>query len=382
MKSAPVVLDVASTSQGAYRLLRLRAERINADGRFLNIVVCPPGEEVKEIEELGVEVIEWKVSRNLNPFSIPGEILQLMKIFEETEASIVHSHNSKAGGVSRIATALFNLRKRNSELKVVHQVHGFVFGQYEGLKRSLFLAIERFLALFTDYLLFQNTFELDLAERAGFSKRALLCKIGNGISFEEFERLIDELQTKDRDNICRIISVARLEPVKNQQMLIQSLGYLREHYGREDFFCSFIGEGDSQQYTDQITRLGLQGHVEFTGKLGREEIVKYYAKADINVLTSRTEGMPRALMEAIYMGVPSIGTDVIGTIEVIKPGISGEIVPLDDVKALADRINELWQNPERRAALSKSGREYAKQHFDENKVVDKLLDLYDEIVKS
>lgn len=371
------ILDFATTSQGAYRLLRKRVAEIQQESEFEDFIVCPPGEEVELLRTEGLEVIEINIGRSLNPFALPGEIKAFQQILQEAAPDVVHSHNSKAGGVARLAVKRHNRKKTNKPIVIMHQVHGFVFGRYRGIKRSIFVLIEKILAKSTDFLLFQNELELQFAQKAGFNSKAELVKIGNGISFEELDSHRNKLTAQKPEGVdYRIVCVARLEPVKNQMMLLHALRVLKTEYNLNSFVCTFIGEGDPETYKNFINSAGLSAQVEFTGKVSRDAVVGYYESADLNVLTSLTEGMPRALMEAIYLGVPSIGTNVIGTSEVIKPGVSGELVELGDVESLAEMMATLLRNQERREALVESGKAYALVHFDERNVIKKLTDLY------
>jgi len=366
------ILDIATTSQGAYRLLRLRVSEFNKKSEYSNSIVCPQGSEIALMRNDGISVYTIQMSRGLNPFKLPSEIKSLIGIFEEFKPDIIHSHNSKAGGVSRLAAYVYNKKNKNSKIIVIHQVHGFVFSRYSGLKRNIFIILERLFSRMTDYLLFQNNYDMDFANNSNFGEKAQLVKIGNGISFSE---LINE-KSSINNNRKKIVCVARLEPVKNQTMLIKSLSILKEKFEFDKFECVFIGEGDSEKYSELVTKLGLDSHISFTGKVSRDKIVNYYNNADLNVLTSLTEGMPRALMEAIYMGVPSIGTRVVGTTEVIKSGISGELVELGDVEGLAAMMYDLLNNEEKRQQLIESGMQYAKEHFNEQNVIKRLQELY------
>lgn len=371
------ILDIATTSQGAYRLLRLRVSEFNKESEYSNSIVCPEGSEVALMRKEGIPVYTIQMSRGLNPFKLPSEIRSLIRIFEEYKPDIIHSHNSKAGGVSRLAAYVYNKKKKNVKIVVMHQVHGFVFSRYSGFKRSVFIILERLFSRMTDYLLFQNNHDMDFANNKNFGKKTQLIKIGNGISFSE---LINEGPSANKNERKKIVCVARLEAVKNQTMLIHALGILKEKYKFVGFECSFLGEGDNAIYTELVQNLELDEYVRFCGKVSRDEIVEYYSRADLNVLTSLTEGMPRALMEAVYMGVPSIATRVVGTTDVIKPGISGELVELDDVEGLAALMFELLNNEKRRLQLIESGIQYAREHFNEQDVIERLRVLYKKAV--
>lgn len=139
------VVDISSTDQGAYRLLRTRVKKINNDARFENYIICPRGEWVEKIKSLGIKHIPYDIDRKLNFMNIYSEIKKLEKLILEVNPDIVHSHNSKSGAIARIAVDNIN-RKYDKSIRMVHQVHGYHFTKYKGMKRKVFLDIERYLA--------------------------------------------------------------------------------------------------------------------------------------------------------------------------------------------------------------------------------------------
>jgi hypothetical protein len=119
------VVDIASTGQGAYRLLRTRVKKINDDGRFENYIISPGGEWAEKIKSLGIKHISYDIDRGLNPFNAFMEIRRLEKLLLEINPDIVHSHNSKSGAAARIAAYRINKRYKKS-IKIIHQVHGTI----------------------------------------------------------------------------------------------------------------------------------------------------------------------------------------------------------------------------------------------------------------
>ena len=98
----------------------------------------------------------------------------------------------------------------------------------------------------------------------------------------------------------------------------------------------------------------LAGRTEFLGWLRGRPLDLEYARASLFVLPSRTEGLPLALLEAMWHGVPCIATTVGAVPEVLANG-AGALVPPEDVDSLADTIRALLEDPERAAALGAEG---------------------------
>lgn len=367
-------MDILSTNQGAYRLVKHRARVINQT--HTNYIVCPEGEFTQSIIDSGVPVISYAIKRELGLSTIK-EITALLRILKEYNPDVVHSHNSKTGAITRMAAYLYNKRNKKKIL-VIHQVHGYYFNGVTGLKSSIYKMIEKHLARFTDVLLFQNRTELAMSRDMKMDRHARLEYIANGISFDEFDS-VNRDKTRD-SNVFNLLTIARIERVKNQKLIIDGLNIMVNLQGRKNIMLYLIGEQSNDYHgeiTKQIQKYGLENHVIFTGMLDREALMDYFSKGDLSVLTSIKEGKPRAIMESLYVGIPCIGTDVTGTNEVIIDDFNGYLTPLNDADALAERIAYLMDNPETRKRLSRNATAYAKEHFDERQVIDRLLELYE-----
>lgn len=366
------VFDVGSTDQGAYRLLRTRVKKVDSDERFENYIVCPSGEWQEKIVEEGIKWIQFDVTRGLGIKNVFDEIKLLKNIFIENRPDIVHSHNSKTGALARISVYLAN-RKLDKKIKMIHQVHGYHFTTYTGIKKQIFLNIEKFLSNITDVLLFQNKFEYELSKDNKMNKKSELVYIGNGINIEEFTNIpIKEIETNKTNIVC----VARIEPVKNHMMLLQGVNLLKIKYNYDNFELILIGEGDKTELEEYISQNNLKENIRFTGVLDRKDVINIIHNSHISVLTSIKEGKPRALIESLFMGKPCVATNVVGTNEVIIDGENGYLVELNNIKVFAEKLYELINDSKIYNKFSQNAKEFAKLEFNENNVIQRLKDVY------
>jgi glycosyltransferase involved in cell wall biosynthesis len=111
-----------------------------------------------------------------------------------------------------------------------------------------------------------------------------------------------------------------------------------------------------------------------------EDMPSLYASASIVCLPSYREGMPRTLLEAAASGCAIVTTDIAGCREAILPGTSGDLVPPRDGPALAEAIQSLIDDPDRRERYGRAGRELALARHGINDVVDRTLAIYDELL--
>ena len=172
------------------------------------------------------------------------------------------------------------------------------------------------------------------------------------------------------DYACVLGTVARLDSIKNQAMMIKALKIILKHY--PDTVLIIVGDGPERENLEKLTsQLELSSNVIFTGF--REDAHLFYKIMDIFLLTSFSEGTAMTLLEAMASGVPCIVTDVGGNIEIVKDNETGFIIPSDDREALADKIILLLNNDELRKEMGRGSR----LRFEANFTVDKMVKAYE-----
>lgn len=159
-----------------------------------------------------------------------------------------------------------------------------------------------------------------------------------------------------------LLSVGRLHAVKNQSFLIQACFFLKE-YGLP-LRCLIAGEGPERGRLEFLIReLGLQNTVELLGHVPHPEISRYYQEADLVVLTSRSEGIPLVLMEAMAHGRVVLAPAITGIPELVLNGRTGFLYSPGVLEDFVWRVDQIARslpalNPVRRAA-----REHVREHF-------------------
>ena len=368
------IIDFATTGQGAERLLLSRVKKINDDKRFKNKIICPEGEEARRITENGIAVSVVKINRGLGIINIICEFLALYKIIKTNPPHIIHTHNSKAGALGRIVCWYVNLFKKK-KIYVIHQMHGYYFTKLKGFKRKVFCWIEKVLALISDALLFQNKYEYELSKKFK-PKKTKLCLIGNGINFDNFNGIYEARGEHSNRDIKNIICIARIEPVKNHKMVIEAANILKNRYQYNNFIIYIIGEGEKRHLEKIIKQYSLSENIVFTGKLLQKQVVEYLEIADISILTSIKEGMPRSLIESMYYAIPCIGTNVVGTNEVIIDNFNGYLADLNDHEKFAERMHYILKNDNIKKELGENAKKYCLENFNEDNVIERIKDIY------
>ncbi len=170
-----------------------------------------------------------------------------------------------------------------------------------------------------------------------------------------------------------IVAVGRLDDNKNHAMLIQAFSGIADQFS--EYVVTIYGDGDKKEELQALIRkCGLEDRVTLAGK--SNQIKEDIYKSSVFVLTSDTEGMPNALIEAMALGLTVISTDCPcgGPKDLITPGVNGYLTPVRDVKALEQKLKECLSHPEE---MERMGQEATKIQEKMNpKLVNRLWEDY------
>lgn len=167
--------------------------------------------------------------------------------------------------------------------------------------------------------------------------------------------------------------VARLEEVKDHETFL--LGAKEVLEKRQDVRFYIIGDGTLRSALEmRVKELGIDEKVTFTGFL--KDVEKIEAALDIAVITSKQEALCLSILESMIAGIPAVGTDSGGVAEVIKNGENGYLIPVGDSHALAERLEELLSDDEKRKAFGACAAKMAAETFLADKMTKKIEKLY------
>jgi glycosyltransferase involved in cell wall biosynthesis len=149
---------------------------------------------------------------------------------------------------------------------------------------------------------------------------------------------------------------------------------------RPDAQFALVGEGPLRDaVAARIQELGLEGHVHLAG--WHDEASRLMAAADVVTLTSRWEGAPYTLLEAMAWSRPVVATAVNGCPEIVVDGGTGFLVPPGDTSAWAGRIIDLLDDPAMAAAMGRAGRRRVEERFSLQDVVARTESLYQQVAQ-
>jgi len=368
-REAVRMVDIINLSSSANTLLKNRVLSMRARG-IDNRVMCIDGPYVRVLREKGIPVATAGMPRGLNPLRMLLATFEMAAYLRRERIDVVHTHCSMPGILGRVAARLAGVPI------IIHTIHGLhVHDRWNPIMRNLYTLAEKVCGTFTDMLLSQNRTDLDLARRHAFVPPERLRFIGNGIDVDRFHPLP---RVKTTEGALTVICTARLEPVKNHPQLFEAVQQLVQR--GVDTRLWLVGDGELKaEYQALCTTLGIVDRVEFLGY--RDDVPALLAQADVSVLTSVKEGIPRALLEAMAMELPVVGTRVVGTEETVRDGETGYLIEYGDVAALTERLARLAADPALRERLGKRGREVVLAEFDEEQIVESLATVYRQLLR-
>lgn len=349
--------------------------------------VCTSGEFFQELRQQGINLHGITIARSSNLWRhiISGK--KLFSFIRQHRFQIVHTHTPIASLIGRITARLAGVPI------ILYTAHGFYFHErMSPLKRQFHIWLEKFAALFCDFIFTQSEEDRQEAIKLKICKEDKIAWIGNGIDLHKFNPA--NIKQEDKENLLKELGL------EQARYIVGIIGRLVREKGFMEFFTAaslvlkrhpetyFLVIGDAlvsdydaskAEIYQHIEQLGIKEHVRFTGF--RSDIPQLLSLMDVYTLPSYREGMPRSIIEAMAMAKPVVATNIRGCREEILDGETGFLVPVGDAKALADAILRLVENPELAAEMGKRGQERALKLYDEQQVLQRQLEVYKKLIQ-
>jgi len=314
--------------------------------------------------------------RQINPFYDVPAYQAIKKYLKKIQPDIVHTHSAKAGILGRFAA--HNLRNT----KIVHTIHGLAFHPYQNeLINKFYIAVEKSAAKRTDFFISVANAMTAQAFAAGIGRPEQFTTAYSAIEEDDFLQPISErlrrtfrLKYGIAEDAVVLVTIARLFMLKGHDYIIESAKRLSKQY--KNAVWLFVGDGNlSDYYKNQVGSLGLSDRIKFTGLLPPHQIPLAIASSDILIHCSLREGLARTLPQAMLCGKPAVSFDVDGAREVVNEN-TGRLIEPKNVEQLITACAELIENKKLRDSLGKVGREFVKEKFAPNTMVNTIESVY------
>ena len=283
---------------------------------------------------------------------------------------ILHSHNFKPVYYSSLAT-MFGASRGH-----IHTRHGALLQQHRAMWRYRFLRhwVDAWVTVSADR-------QAELAERTGLPPSAIHV-LANGVDTVKFCPTTDKpairRQLKLPEHAPAIMVAARLAPEKDLGTLLRAFAQVHRAVPSAELW--FIGDGPERPGLQSLGHdLGISSQVRFIGQ--RNDVDQFLKAADVFVLSSLSEGLSVALIEAAASGLPIVATDVGGNCEVVKAPESGRLVPVGNPPALAASLIEILQSEPLRVQMGQASRAIALEKFGIAQMTDRYVALYEDAIR-
>ena len=301
------------------------------------------------------------VRRSINPLRDAAGLVELISLIRRERPQILHASSSKAGVLGRLAAATTRVPVR------IFTVHGWAFSAYSGLASRLYRVADRLMAPLTTAIICVSERELADGLAAGTCKADRAVVIRNAVDVAAAPRSRHDRPTP------RLIAVGRLKAPKDFLTLVRACALLAPG----SFEALIVGDGrDRAAIEAEIGRLGLEDSVRLAGE--RADVPELLADSDVFVLSSRSEGLPVSVLEAMAAELPVVASRVGGLDELVVGGETGILVPSGDHEALAAALTTMVEDRGLRRRLGDAGRSRAEALFDLAAFRQAHVDLYDE----
>lgn len=407
-------------SQKPIRILRL-ITRLNIGGPAIQAITLTgelPQERYRTLLACGRinpgegNMVYLAEEKNIRPLSIPDlgrevSLLQDLKAFigvrktiKAIKPHILHTHTAKAGSIGRLAALSVNIGLPKYErIRMVHTYHGHVFHSYfSSLKTYLYILIEKLLAKFTDRIIVISSLQQqDICNRFRITGKQKVRIIPLGFDLSAFKDIASKRKAvrkkyfpEEPDDIFLAGIIGRLSPIKNHIMLFRAIAYLKAINELKPFRFLVIGDGELKEILmHYAAEMHIKDYVVFTG--WQKDMTSMYAALDAVVLTSKNEGTPVALIEAMAAQKPVVATGVGGVpdllgriIETKSSGFqiaeNGILVPSDNHKALTEALLFLYKQSDLVSVHTTHAHEFVMKNYSKERLLNDIKRLYAELL--
>ncbi|MBN1658853.1 MAG: glycosyltransferase family 4 protein [Anaerolineae bacterium] len=321
---------------------------------------------ITALREAGARVVPLALKKTLWP---ARSVAAWMRLVRASNPDVVHVHSQEAGLLARLLARAAGARRV------------FYTPQTVDIRRvrwaRLYTLVERALSGVTDTII--SVCEADRARMIGWGiAPAKVAVVPNGIDLARFDEALDPAALRRTLELHPthqlVLQVGRLSAQKDPMAFVEGAALVAGRCPQAQFVL--VGTGPLQgEVSARIQKLGLEQRVRLAGWHNHAD--RLMAVADVVTLTSRWEGMPYVLLEAMARSRPVVATAVNGSPEIVLDGVTGFVTPPGEPAAWAQRVSELLENRDGAATMGHRGRARVEEQFTLSRMIDKIEALYD-----
>ena len=367
-------LDVGGLENGLVNLIN----GLPAD-RFRHVIICIDDftEFRQRIQRDDVEIIAIRKK----PGTDPSALWRLYRVFRRIRPDVVHTRNLAALD-ALLPAFLAGVRVR------IHSEHGWDVNDLDANNKKLRLLRKLHSPLVNRYIAVSRDLAAYLIRKVDISE-SRITQIYNGVDTDRFRPGSEKQTVREgfdqgftADSIL-IGTVGRLQPVKNQLLLVNAFDELVRHAPelKDRIRLVIIGDGELREKIIQtLENAGLAQQSWVPG--ARDDVPAILQALDVFVLPSLAEGISNTVLEAMASALPVVATDVGGNPELVQHGLNGAIVPRTNATALARAIEEYARDASILQEHGRAGRKRAVELFSISSMLNRYSSVYEESLAS
>lgn len=295
----------------------------------------------------------------------------VLRLVDHLQVEILHT--------SDLRTRLLGIQvcRARPQLAKVSTAHGWIANS---TRRRVLRLLDKAVLRYFDEVVLVSQATRDLVPRWWLpdSRTSVL---HNALVLETYGRgvLGRARRAPDFTKCVNLLNVGRLSPEKGQDLLLRAFARLAQE--SPELQLHFAGTGPMESTLQSLAaELGLASRVVFHGFV--EDMPALYAESDLVVQSSLTEGLPNVILEAAYLGVPILATDVGGTREVVEHGLHASLIPPGSVDALTDGLRLYRSNPAAFIRMAEAARQRILTEYSFDSRTDRMTRIYERLARS
>jgi glycosyltransferase involved in cell wall biosynthesis len=329
-------------------------------------------DEARRIADAHVRIVPF-LRHPVDPLRDVATLARLRSYLKRRRVDLVHTHSSKAGLLGRVAAFLAGVPA------VVHTVHGWSFNETQARwQYRAFVELERAAARLTHRLIVVSNGDRERGLQLGIGRPDQYRVVHSGIDMEAFRHpTTGRAATRERLGVrpdeVLVGTVACLKPQKAPGDFVRAAAAARAHDRRLRFILA--GDGPLRGEVESLAReLGVGDVLRVLG--WRRDVADLLHAMDIFLLTSRFEGLPRSVLQAMAAGVPVVATAVDGTPEVVRHRDTGLLVAPGRPDQAAAAVCELAADATLGRRCARAATRLLDHRFDIHRMVRDLEGIY------
>lgn len=356
------VVSRADTIGGAQVHVADLSQALRRAGHDVSVVVGGTGPLLDVLQERSIPVVPVdELVQPIRPGKDGKALVALRRVLRDLRPDLVSTHSSKAGLLGRLAG-------RSLEIPTIFTAHGWAMADAVPLpSRLLFGVSERLAAPLASRIITVSLEDSRLARRWRIHPAQGVVTVHNGA-----HDVGSELWSDPARDPARILMVARYEEPKDHAALLRALSSVAAQWHSLDLVGCGPGESVVRR---QVEELGLSGRVRFHPV--PVDVPALMAQAQLYVLVSSREGLPRTIIEAMRSCLPVLASDVGGIPELVESGLTGMLVRPGDATDLEGKLALLLRDPRMRHRMGRAGRHRYETGFHFDRMVRETIDVYE-----